>query len=191
MRPQELDVGARIRAFRKKNKLSLNKLSKLTGIAASNLSSMELNKSSPTLATLLRIAAAFDMPVGALLDQVLHTSASVCRSGQGRPVEVSEAGVATFDLTGNLYRAMLAAELVRLDRGSAPFDLGTGGGDRFVYGLEGGITVSVDNDLIELAAGDSLFVEAEARLVVENRRHAAARLLVVRATSPSQRPSRR
>ncbi len=56
-------VGARIRLYRRKKNLSLTDLSRLTGIAASNLSSIELNKTSPTLNTLIKIADAFDMKV--------------------------------------------------------------------------------------------------------------------------------
>ncbi len=41
MSSSEIHVGEQIRAFRKKKKLSLTDLSKITGIAASNLSSIE------------------------------------------------------------------------------------------------------------------------------------------------------
>ena len=40
MGPADRDVGAKIRAFRQRKKLSLNDLSRATGIAPSNLSSM-------------------------------------------------------------------------------------------------------------------------------------------------------
>ncbi|MCA1959346.1 MAG: helix-turn-helix domain-containing protein [Desulfomonile sp.] len=188
MTHHDLDVGARIRAFRKRNKLSLNELSKLTGIAASNLSSIELNKSSPTLATLLRIATAFDMSVGALLDQVLPTTASVCRNGEGGTVETPVSGITVHNLTGNIYRAALGASLICLAPGSTAADLGTISADRFMYVLEGGATIVVDEEKIELAAGDSVYAAAEAHVVIENREQAAARLLVVRAICSSWRP---
>ncbi|MBM4328793.1 MAG: helix-turn-helix transcriptional regulator, partial [Deltaproteobacteria bacterium] len=78
-----LRVGPNIRELRKRKGLSLPKLAKLTGIAASNLSSLELNKSSPTLNTLVRIAAAFNMKLGAFLDEVVYEKAVVRRRGQG------------------------------------------------------------------------------------------------------------
>jgi len=188
MTPHDLDVGARIRAFRKRNKLSLNELSKLTGIAASNLSSIELNKSSPTLATLLRIAEAFDMSVGALLDQVLPTAVSVCRNGEGRTMEISESGITVLDLTGNMYRAALGATLVRFDGVGAAFDLGANPADSFVYILEGGAAVYVDDERIDLTAGDSLYAASGTHVIAETRGHVAARLLVVRAICSSRRP---
>jgi len=186
MTPHDLDVGARIRAFRKRNKLSLNQLSKLTGIAASNLSSIELNKTSPTLATLLRIAEAFDMSVGALLDQVLPTTVSVCRRGEGETIEASELGVTNLDLTGNIYRAGLAASLVRLDPTAAAFDLGAISADRFLYVLEGAATVGVNGEMIALTAGDSLYAASGTHVIAENREHVAAQLLVVRGTFVSR-----
>ena len=59
MKPDAINLGANIRASRNKRKMSLTELSEKTGIAASNLSSIELGKSSPTLNTLVKIAAAF------------------------------------------------------------------------------------------------------------------------------------
>jgi transcriptional regulator with XRE-family HTH domain len=70
MSSSEIHVAEQIRAFRKKKKLSLTDLSKLTGIAASNLSSIELGKSSPTLNTLVKIASAFHLRAGLFLDEV-------------------------------------------------------------------------------------------------------------------------
>jgi transcriptional regulator with XRE-family HTH domain len=78
MRGEEPNVGAKIRAFRKAKGLSLVELSKRTGIAPSNLSSIELNKSSPTLSTLLKIAHAFEMRLGEWLDEALYSKATLC-----------------------------------------------------------------------------------------------------------------
>ena len=47
----EVNIGAKIRWYRKRKNISLAQLSAVTGIAASNLSSIELNKTSPTLNT--------------------------------------------------------------------------------------------------------------------------------------------
>ncbi len=76
MNQSEIDAGAKIRSYRKRKGLSLTRLSEITGIAASNLSSLELNKTSPTLQTLARIADAFDVKISEFLDEIFYRKVS-------------------------------------------------------------------------------------------------------------------
>jgi transcriptional regulator with XRE-family HTH domain len=54
------DVGYRIRELRQSRKLSLRALAQKSGVAVSFLSKIEAGRSSPTLATLLKILEALD-----------------------------------------------------------------------------------------------------------------------------------
>lgn len=78
------DVGSKIRIFRLRKKISLNELSRMTGIAVSNLSSMELGKSSPTLSTLVKIADAFEVRAGVFLDERTLQESSVVQKERWR-----------------------------------------------------------------------------------------------------------
>jgi transcriptional regulator with XRE-family HTH domain len=83
-------VAGRIRQYRKNRGLTLHELSEMTGIAASNLSAIELNKSSPTLNTLIRIAEAFDVRAGEFLDALAYPPARLIPLEECRGIDPSD-----------------------------------------------------------------------------------------------------
>jgi transcriptional regulator with XRE-family HTH domain len=176
-----LDVGSRIRDLRKKNGLSLPKLAKLTGIAASNLSSLELNKSSPTLNTLIRIAAAFNMKLGAFLDEVVYEKAVVRRKGQGQKLNTKIPGHAVEILAGDEPHHKFEAWHVTIKARTKPLAIVSRETDLFVYCLEGEISIRVENTNHGLKAGDTLYLVASATASFANSSSGTVRLLFVRA----------
>jgi transcriptional regulator with XRE-family HTH domain len=177
----EIDVGSRIRAYRKRKKLSLNELARLTGIAASNLSSIELNKSSPTLSTLLKIAGAFNARASVFLDDLLYPSASLTRQGAGVQMEGAPPGLAVWLLCPQLEKDVMAPKLIRIAPGSGPFVAGDQYVERFVYCLQGESVARVKQEAHELHTGDSLYVRTDAALQLENRSEEETTLLIVTA----------
>lgn len=59
----------RVTELRKKNKLTLMQLASLSGVSRSMLSQIERGKANPTLAVTFRIAQAFGMSIGELVEQ--------------------------------------------------------------------------------------------------------------------------
>lgn len=179
MASPEKDVGPKIRALRKKRKLTLNELSGMTGIAASNLSSIELNKTSPTLNTLAKIAHAFGMKAGEFLDDVLYSRAIVCRKGEGKMVRSSSSGHSVRVLTEEVYQNAMECATVMLEASSEPL-LGAGGqSHRFVFCTKGRLTARVDGEDVELTAGDGLYLLPEVGVIFENRSAEQASFLLV------------
>ncbi|MEI8183199.1 MAG: XRE family transcriptional regulator [Desulfomonile sp.] len=162
------DLGAQIRAFRKKKKLSLTALSRLTGIAASNLSSIELNKSSPTLITLVKIADAFHMRVGAFLDEALYSSAVLCAARTARAENSSNRGCSINLLTVGVSMGNLQARVFSLESNSDPCPLGGEGTDRFVYCLNGVVAVHVGDETLLIEARDGLYLRSDVAATIEN-----------------------
>ncbi|MFT3691061.1 helix-turn-helix domain-containing protein [Paenirhodobacter sp.] len=85
---QPLDLGPRLKAFRKGRHLTLQEVARLTGVSTSALSKIERNDLSPTLTTLQRIASGLQVELSALLgDDPGHAPAtgrrSIARAGQG------------------------------------------------------------------------------------------------------------
>ena len=113
-----MDVGPKIRAYRKRRGLYLNEVYRLTGIAASTLSAIELDKSSPTLATLTKIASVFRMKVGAFVDETLYVKAVLCRAGEGQPTESREKGRTVRSLTHGMLLNRMQAVIVTLEPGT-------------------------------------------------------------------------
>ncbi|MFT5974026.1 MAG: transcriptional regulator with XRE-family HTH domain [Gammaproteobacteria bacterium] len=60
----------RVTLLRKKNKLTLNQLASLSGVSRSMLSQIERGQANPTLAVTFRIAQAFGISIGELVEQV-------------------------------------------------------------------------------------------------------------------------
>jgi transcriptional regulator with XRE-family HTH domain len=179
MTPPDIDVGSKIRAFRKKNGLSLNQLSHLTGIAASNLSAIELNKSSPTVRTLVRIARAFHMRAGAFLDEVMHPNATLWRKGEGTTIDTGAGDHSIRVLADDLPRGMMTPRIITLEPASQSFRPGGEDRDRFVYCLEGQVTVMVAEERYELSAGDSLYLLRYSRASLHNQGSVVASLLMI------------
>ncbi|MEJ2716426.1 MAG: helix-turn-helix domain-containing protein [Deltaproteobacteria bacterium] len=179
MTPPEIDVGSKIRAFRKRNGLSLNQLSQLTGIAASNLSAIERNKSSPTLRTLVRIASAFHMRAGAFLDEVMHPNATLWRKGEGMRVDTGSDAHSVHILADEPHRGVTAPRIITLDPDSQSLRADGEDRDRFVHCLEGHVSVSAAGEDYELSAGDSLYLRPYSRASLLNRGSVVASLLMV------------
>lgn len=173
----DTDVGARIRAYRKKKGLSLTELSNRTGIAASNLSSIELGKSSPTLSTLIKIAAAFNLRAGQFLEEACYKKAVLCAKGEATELQTGFANISVQSLTDDASFGRLHAEIIRMKpAGSYVPDEKT---DRFLHCLEGRFCATVEDESYTLHPGDSLYVLGDASLNLENASAADAAVLVV------------
>lgn len=163
-----IDLGSQVRAFRKKRKLSLTALSQLTGIAPSNLSSIELNKSSPTLSTLVKIAGAFHMRVSAFLDEVLYSDTVSCTARDAKLEESSSRGVTIALLTAGVSMGSLQVRVFSLDSNSERCPLGGEGTDRFVYCVHGRATAHVGSETVFIDALDGLYVRSDVSATIEN-----------------------
>ncbi len=60
-------IGPRLKSLRTEAKLSLEQLSKRSGVSRGMLNQIELGRSVPTITVLSRIAASFELPVAAFL----------------------------------------------------------------------------------------------------------------------------
>lgn len=188
MTKTEFHVGSKIRAYRKRKNMSLMELSQITGIAASNLSSIELDKSSPTLSTILKIAAAFHMKIGPFFDDVLYQKAVVCRDSRtGQPPD-DQAGTGERVLTDGVTLNRMDARIIDVQPEGEAVPLGSPGTDRFVYCLQGDFAATVDEEVFDLSSGDSLYLLPEAVALIRVTGAQGASALVVNA--PGARYSR-
>ena len=64
----------RVTELRKKHKLTLDQLASASGVSRSMLSQIERGQANPTLTVTFRIAQAFGMSIGELVDQPWQTS---------------------------------------------------------------------------------------------------------------------
>jgi transcriptional regulator with XRE-family HTH domain len=149
---RDADIGGKIRSYRKRRKFSLNRLSALTGIAASNLSSIELGKTSPTLGTLVKIAAVFEMRVSEFLDETLYPKCTVLESSLSMALA---SGAARKDLTAGVTGSKLKAHMIGITRPN-PHRVSIRE-DTFLMCLQGSLSVCADEETFTLNPGASLY----------------------------------
>jgi transcriptional regulator with XRE-family HTH domain len=162
--------------------LSLRDLAELSGVSAPMLSQVERGETSPTLAVAGRIAAGLDLTLSQLLriDEAEHVV--VLRRGKGR--RRRRGGHRVEELTPPLPGQRVDVSRHRLDPGAA-----TGGpGDPPIHEpgsretavvLAGTVSLAVDGERFELAAGDTVTFDADLAHHFENDGGEPAELLAV------------
>ena len=163
--------------------MSLVELSERTGIAASNLSSIELGKSFPTLNTLMKIAAVFNMKAGIFLDEILYKKTVKCPKGLGKKLPMDFENLSAELLTSGVALNRMESMIIVLNPSAAMNQDDQVDSDRFVYCLSGEITILVEDEENLLQEGDSLYIMPEVDARFENRGSREASALVVSLTN--------
>lgn len=159
-------IGPKIRHIRLRKKMGLVELGKHTGLSAAMLSKIERGQLFPTLPTLLRIALVFS--VG--LDYFFSGSRDkpvigiVRRKDRLRFPERQDAPDAAYEFESLDYPAVerrmnaylaefLSSAGTKLRRHQHP-------GGEFIYVLTGTLALTIDEELHELQAGDSIYFDS-------------------------------
>lgn len=152
-------VGEHLKAERYRRGLTLQQLSRQTGLSVAMLSKIENGQTFPSLKTLVRLATFLGVHVASFLsgfDQ--QREPSLIRAGHGIEVQRAEVG-------GGLGYKLLAAShpasrliqpfLITVPRARPEFPLFQHGGSEFMYILEGTMLFTHGRKAYELAPGDS------------------------------------
>jgi transcriptional regulator with XRE-family HTH domain len=175
-------VGPRIKALREAMDLSLRDLSARSGVSAPMLSQVERGETSPTLAVAERIAAGLDLSLSQLLRLDERPHIAVTRAGQGRTRR--KAGHLTEELTPALPGQRADVSRHSLEPGAAtgtPGDppLHEPGSRETAVVLRGAASLLIDDERIDLAAGDSVTFDADLPHHFVNEGSEPAELLAV------------
>jgi transcriptional regulator with XRE-family HTH domain len=190
MEPWNLRIGDKIKACRRNSGLSLPQLAKKTGIAASNLSAIELNKSSPTIGTLLRIATAFGVPAGDFLNDLVYEKMVFIPGAEGTDSAQEGEPEGVRHLTAQVALNGIDVFLVAVRAGGKPPVLPGQSSERFILCLSGTATVESNAGRTTLRPRDGVYVFPEAEITVScDDEDEPATLLVV--TGTTERTERR
>ncbi len=155
-------IRERLKSFRNRAGLSLERLSKLAGVSRAMLSQIELGRSVPTITVLSRIAVAFEVPVSVFLASesgvrvhvIRHREAQELRSPDGKWVSR-----ALFPFVGErrteFYELRLEPDCIQASPAHA-----TGTTENLVL-AQGAMIVEVAGAKSELTAGDSIYFVAD------------------------------
>lgn len=183
------DVGARLRALREARGWSLRTLAENCSLSVNAISLIERGRSSPTVASLLLLAEALDVPIAEFFHEDDHVGA-VFVEREHRPTQVKN-GVSMESLAPGMRNQQLEPFLFTLEPGSGNEELVRHPGQEFAFCLAGRVEYCVEGTTFPLDSGDSLLLEATRAHRFRNVGSATAKVLVVFQASSDPDAGRR
>jgi transcriptional regulator with XRE-family HTH domain len=148
---QTVAIGAQMRIERRRLGLTLDALADATGLNKGYLSRIECGHKAPALATVLKLAKAFDISVGELLGEHLTAqTVRITRSGTGRQLLGKGDGFEML-VPGS---TVLDAVIVRPDSDFGTERLREHAGEELIYILAGTVELTFPNKKVLLNSGD-------------------------------------
>jgi len=182
------DVGARLRALRNEQGLSVNELAMRAGVSAGTVSQVERNKANPSVRILERLRQALSVPLTALLEEDGAVSDPVAgdfvRKADERPLfDVGKHGIQK-ELLSPHGDHDLKMMIILLPAGAGSDEVLVGVGEKAGLVLEGTVVLNVGDRRAVLRAGDSFQFESTAPHSVRNESGEMARVLWIMNTQP-------
>ena len=156
-----VNISERLRELREERELSIRALGRLSGLSANALSVIERGLSSPSVSTLYKIATALEIPVTAFFEETPPRQNVVHIKSSERNRIPLYRGL-WEGLGGEHYEGLVEPFMITLEAGSSSgrFPM-THTGNEFVFCLRGELVYEVDDEKIELEAGDALLFSAD------------------------------
>jgi transcriptional regulator with XRE-family HTH domain len=157
-------IGPRLHELRLQRGLSLQQLAERAGVSAAAIHKIERNGMVPTITTLLKLADAFDRPVGWFVDEDGPSAGPVAFTPAGaRPAAFSARdGVELGSISGSYARFLVDGNIATVAPGA-----GSGAitaerpGEDLVFVLDGSLDFEVDGHRYLLGEGDALHLRTD------------------------------
>ena len=174
----EKNIGKRIRMLRHRRRMSLRELAAQSSLSPTAISRIERGESSPTVATLRRIANALNFPVSFLFRA--REEASVIFVPRENREQTQALGTLIENLGIGLPDQKLSPFLLTIEGNYDPHDeLYSHDGEEFIHCLEGEVEYRVEKSAFNLSAGDSLLFDATRPHCFYNHQSTKARMLII------------
>lgn len=182
------DVGARLRALRTEQGLSVNELAMRAGVSVGTVSQVERNKANPSVRILERLRQALSVPLSALLEADDAVSDPVVgdfvRKADERPLfDVGNLGMQK-ELLSPHGDHDLKMMIILLPAGAGSDEVLVGVGEKAGLVLEGTVVLNVGDRRAVLRTGDSFQFKSTVPHSVRNESSEMARVLWVMNTRP-------
>jgi transcriptional regulator with XRE-family HTH domain len=182
----EVQLGQRVKSLRERQQLSLRALAVRSGVSINAISRIERGETSPTVASLRRLAAALGQPIGAFFPDGPARAAAVVR--RDRRLRSEGEGVVLESLATGLPDQRFEPYMLTLEPGASNLPAPvTHGGQEFLLCLQGSVICLVGEETHPLAAGDSLIYVASRPHLCRNDGRGFATLLLVHEREPQER----
>ncbi len=180
-------VGKKIKSLRESKNISIDELSERSGLATTQISSIEESENLPSLAPLIKIARVLGVRLGTFLDDNDGLGPIITRK-DAKNESISFSGGAVnarthmeyFSLAGDKSGRHIEPFIIDIQADNdSEFTLSAHEGEEFIYVLDGEIEINYGKDVYSLQQGDSVFYDS----IVEHHVHAkagkAAKILAV------------
>jgi transcriptional regulator with XRE-family HTH domain len=178
-------LGAKVAAERAERGWSLAQLAQRAGLSTAAVHKIEKSGMTPTIASLMKIAAALGRSVSFFVEESASQDVNVIRGDERAKVYTSKQGLELRNLSGRYGPFLIhgAAALVEPHASSGPEPM-SHPGEELVIVHEGEMLFSVDGEEYTLGAGDSIHFRTQLRHSWRNPSPVPARAtwLVVRAS---------
>ena len=164
----EVAIGREVRAFRRKQEITVAELSSMTGLSIGMLSKIENGNTSPSLTTLQTLSNALSVPLTSFFRGFEEDRMAVhTKAGEG--VTLERDGTRAnhqYNLLGhigsNASGVIVEPYLITLTDESDVFPTFQHGGIETIYMLEGEVDYRHADQVFSLKPGDTLFFDADA-----------------------------
>jgi transcriptional regulator with XRE-family HTH domain len=179
-------IGSSVRRARRRSGLSTRELAQRASLSQPFLSNIENGRSSPSVATLYKLAAALGIGATDLLPASPDEGIVVVRAGEGVMTSMDETpGVAQSALLAGAPGRLMEARRAMIEPGQPAGSWFDHGGEDFLHVLDGALRVEFGTGRVEeLEAGDSLWHEGAIPHRWRVRSDVGASLLLVTARVP-------
>jgi len=182
------DIGPSLRALRKQRGLSLRALAALCGLSANTISLVERGKTSPSVATLHRLATALGVSMPFFFEEKEQRDVVFVKAD--RRARTRSDSVIMENLGSGLRDQTMEPLLVSLQPGAGSGDEPIVHlGHEFVFCLEGEIEYKIRGHRYLLAAGDSLIFEAHLPHRWRNTGDSSSTILLILQTQEGREES--
>ncbi len=162
-------VADNLRTLRKQRDLSLDDLAGRSGVSRATLSQIETCKTNPTIAILWKISAGLGIPFASLLGEEQVERMRVLRRGDAQVLRSADGKLESRPLTPAGASPMVECYELRLaPRATSQSDAHARGTCESLTVLTGVLKLHVGDQVCELAAGDSVYFEADVPHTYEN-----------------------
>ena len=164
----EVAIGREVRAFRRKQEITVADLSATTGLSIGMLSKIENGNTSPSLTTLQTLADALSVPLTAFFRGFEEVRSAV-HTKVGEGIELERDGTRAnhqYNLLGhigaNASGVIVEPYLITLSDQADVFPTFQHAGIETIYMLEGEVDYRHGDQVYPLKPGDTLFFDADA-----------------------------
>jgi transcriptional regulator with XRE-family HTH domain len=177
-----MKVGNSLQRLRKEKNVTLDELSKKSGVALATLSRIENNKMTGTIDSHNRICKALGVSLADLyreLEDVSKTIESVTR--ENRTEHFVHAKKARYELlvTKTMDKKLMPLMMILQAGGTTQKEKNKVGVEKFIYVLKGAFSAHVGEQVFDLKHGDSLYFDASLPHHFENTSETEAEAVCV------------